>query len=306
MIVSPGEKRDYIELLEVAIAETNKLMATSENLNIEDIKGFYSIKNETQDEGLLLIVGCIIEIMKKQYECIADLDIVDDEKYSANLLKFYKIIIYDLYDYKNAMKNFIGIQLQNISRSVIEHTRMFIICLLDREFEKYYFAGYDSQDDKKERYYKKSGTKIDKKIADIYKKAIENKQQNCEVAPSELLFAINSEQYKRIHDQFSELSHLNEFIMAEKLVDLDNKLNFYDDKTKKYDKYYDDILEYLIASSIIIFLIHIDRVEYEIDDESINLYNLLVKIYNSLFKYRCFDTLLIGLKTKIQEIMQDS
>ncbi len=126
------------------------------------------------------------------------------------------------------------------------------------------------------------------------------------MAPSELLSAINSEQYKRIHDQFSELSHLNEFIMAEKLVDLDNKLNFYDDKTKKYDKYYDDILEYLIASSIIIFLIHIDRVEYEIDDESINLYNLLVKIYNSLFKYRCVDTLLIGLKTKIQEIMQDS
>ncbi len=57
MIVSPGEKRDYIELLEFAIAETNKLMATSKNLNIEDIKGFYSIKNENQDEGLLLTVG---------------------------------------------------------------------------------------------------------------------------------------------------------------------------------------------------------------------------------------------------------
>jgi hypothetical protein len=306
MEINPGEKRDYESLLNAVIKFENSMHRTEKNITVEEIKEFSNQYKSSSDidNGILLIIDCAIRLLCNQYNQISSAVAIED--YNEKLLGFFKIIIYDFIDYREAVEHFVGIQLFNVERSIIEHTRMFITCLLDEEFERYYFAGYETEEQKKKRYYEKSGTKIDKKLKDFYDKAKQLFEDGTDTSVKYLL-AINSDNlYVKLHQQLSEMAHLNEFVIAEKVVNNEKTLNFSEDKTSKYNKYYDAFIEYMVGTCTIIFMINKEKLQLEPNLEMVNIYNILVTIHQKTQDYRQVDYLLETLKEKCREIMNDN
>lgn len=156
---------------------------------------------------------------------------------------------------------------------------------------------------KKKRYYEKRGSNIDKKLEEIFMNAIKNKKIE---STETLLKGINSDHlYKRIYNDFSELTHLNEFTIANKILNDRMDLSFKEDNTYIYEKYYDDIVEYIIMTIIIIFLRNNEKISCRYSKNTLAIYNLLVSIYNELFKFRQIDNVLKALKENIKKIYNE-
>jgi hypothetical protein len=304
MIINPSEKRDYNELLEKAIESVNKRII-SETISLNELKKInleYEFKRNDV-EGILIIFDCIIKLLIGQYNQIIN---SSSSNINNGILHFFKILIYDFIDIRKAIEHFIGLQLFTIERSIIEHTRIYITCLLDDNFKSMYFEGYNTEVEKKNRFYSKRGNKIDKRLNDFYQEAKMEFEKSGKENTSTYLLAINSDNlYKKIFDLFSEMSHLSEFVSAEKVINGGNKILFEKDKTSNYDKYFDLFIEYAIGTCTIIYKIHNEKLGLKSDANSINLYNVLVSIHQELQKYRTYDTVLVGLKEKIKDIFDE-
>lgn len=306
MNINPGEKRDYESLLDAAINFENGQQRTETIITLDEIESYcneYKSTHET-DTGILLIIDCAIRLLHNQYKQTSEL--IERQDFNDRLLRFFKIIIYDFVDYRKAVEYFVGIQLFNVERSIIEHTRMFITCLLDKEFETYYFAGYETEEEKKKRYRDNRGTKIDKKLKEYYAKAKQLYEEDGTETSAMYLLAINSDNlYIKLHQQLSEMAHLNEFIIAEKVIHNRIKIDFSEDKTSIYNKYYDTFIEYIVGTCTIIFMIIKEKLELKPDVESINIYNILVTMYQKMQDYRQIDYLLEALIEKSLNIMNE-
>ncbi|PWX49446.1 hypothetical protein [Clostridium perfringens] len=302
MKINPSEKRDYEFIIEDCIKKMNNIGI---NFSVEKLDEFINLNctykkvDILKDKGMIKVIDSCIGVLIVQYNEILRLYRVYNNMYTNEMINFYKIIIYDFIDFRNSINIFIGIQLQGLVRSIIEHTRMYLCCMFDIKFREYYFENY-SIEEKKARYYEKRGTKIDSMLDEICEIAIKNGEK---MTPRSMLKAINTDElYKKIHDEFSELTHLNEFTMARNLINSNLELCFDSDVTWKYDKYYDYILEYMLITVIIIFIQNNEVLKSNYKDNTVDIYNLLFSIYISLFKYRSLDKVLVDLKNKALKI----
>ncbi|MDM0464159.1 hypothetical protein QTG96_12405 [Clostridium perfringens] len=304
MKINPSEKRDYEFIIENCIKKMNNIGI---DFSVEKLGEFINLNctykkvDILSDKSMIKIIDSCIGVLIVQYNEILKLyRVYNNNIYTNEMIKFYKIILYDFIDFRNSINIFIGIQLQSLVRSIIEHTRMYLCCMFDSEFRTYYFENYNIEE-KKERYYRKRGTKIDSKLNEIYEEAIKNDEK---ISPRSLLKAINTDElYKKMHGEFSELTHLNEFTVSRNLINSNLELCFDSDVTWMYDKYYDYILEYILITVIIIFIENnkILKSNYK-DNAVIEIYELLFYIYDDLVKYRSVDKILVELKNKLLKI----
>lgn len=302
MKISPSKKRDYKEILENSITYIEK---SGFDFSMDELNAFISINcdynklDSTDNTDMVKILDCAIGLLIKQYKDIIKEYNNCENKYNHKIINFYKVIIYDFIDLRNAICTFIGIQLQGVVRSIIEHTRMYLLCIFDDDFQIYYFSDY-TEEEKKKRYYKKRGKKIDDKLKDIYVNA--NKTESIE----SLLEAINTDDlYIKIYDDFSQLSHLSEFTIVNEILDDSLDLSFKLDNTWKYEKYYDRIIEYIIITIIIILKRNDEKINHEDDRNKDAIFKLLSKIYYELFRFRYEDYILIQLKSKLKQIYEE-
>lgn len=287
MIISPDEPRDFLEMLQS--------YSQKQDVELSNLESIYS-----NNDAIKYIINSMHELHIEEYEQLCT--ILDDKE--KNILFFYKLIIYDFYDFLIAFQNFCGIQKYSVARSLCEHSRMFLLCLCDIDFRKYYFKGFVNDNDKKTRYYKKKGNCVSKKLRGIAEAAKElNSKENTFYAES-YIFNITTDMYTQLSDSMGQLTHLSEIMLAEKMISENISLNFENKKTKEMMKFDDLLIEYLIYTTLSIFIIFRSE-EIQTTLNMNKVFNLLNDVGYKLFQFRNTDLLLTGLKQNIQEILSE-
>lgn len=293
MIISPNNPRDYNELVQ---AYKNKYGIDIESL-IKNVvpSELIEAKPVLKDEFLVIKATLALNIM--EYGCLLKLNNIDER-----ILYLYKLLIYDYFDYCQSYSVFCGIQKYSVARSLCNHSRIFILCLCDNEFLEYYTSEY-TESEKVERYYKKRETNISKKLTEI---ALEAKKKNSdkEFYAESTIFNLTTELYKDLTDKLGELSHLTEITLARKFIPTDEKLIFYSSDKQEQMKFCDEIIEYLLLTTLTTSLLFIAE-GIEFDEEAYEIYNFLCFLREELFKFRNVDMLLNELAKKVRDIMFD-
>lgn len=177
-----------------------------------------------------------------------------------------RAVIY--YQSRNA---FCGVQEYSVARSLCNHSRIFIRCLCDKEFLEFYFSEY-TENEKKDRYYKKRETNISKRLIEIAEEA-KKLNNDIEFFAESAIFNLTTELYEDLTDKLGELSHLTEITMAKKFVSMDEKLDFSALGKQEKLKFDDEIIEYLILTTLttaLIFMaeeVDFDETIYVIDSQ---------------------------------------
>lgn len=149
MEISPSKKRDYEIVLNKSILDVVNLEFDFSMKEIDEFINLYCIyeKLDSRDNPeIVKILDCSIGLLIKQYEEIIKVYKNDRSEYNHKIINFYKVIIYDIIDLRNAICTFIGTQLQSIVRSVIEHTKIYLLCIFDDKFQEYYFREYKEEE----------------------------------------------------------------------------------------------------------------------------------------------------------------
>lgn len=145
-------------------------------------------------------------------------------KIDHRILYLYKLIVYDYFDYYQSRNAFCGVQEFSVARSLCNHSRIFIQCLCDKDFLEFYFSEY-TENEKKDRYYKKRETNISKRLMEIARKA-GKLNSDIEFYAESSIFNLTTELYKDLTDKLGELAHLTEITMVKNLFQWRKNLIF--------------------------------------------------------------------------------
>lgn len=285
MLISPNTPCDYKELID---AYQNKHNIDIEKLTCELFDIDLNINNKHNEWHFIL--KSIVSLNIFEYNQLITYDI------DSRIIFLYKILIYDYIDLLNAYSSMIGLQLFSVARSLCEHSRIFLSCQCDEDFLNYYFSEY-SEDEKKERYYKKRESNITKKLNDIANEA-KNKNSESDFYVESLLYNLSTDLYSNLSDKLGELSHLSEITFTRKLISFDSQNLF---PVKYTDTFYctiDDIIEYLTSTTLVTTMFFISESIYQ-NESSIQLFNFLRYINDNLFRIRHANIVLSELKKKL-------
>lgn len=290
MEVAPNLPRDYDELIRVY---QEKTQIDIEKI-VNDILFDKIVTGSPKLKSNILVLKSVLCLNILTYNQLIAKDILDDR-----YLYFYKLIVYDYYDFCQAYNSFGGIQIYSVARSICDHTRIFILCLCDQDFLQDYFSEY-TDEEKKKRYYQKRESKISKQLEKISEEAKKLNDGNVFYAES-AIFNLTTELYTSLSDKLGELSHLTEITLAKEFISSDPKLEFSLPDNPKCLKFHDDIIEYFISSTLTIFLLlGPENIEYT--PPVINLYNFLNALDEELIKMKNIDRILSEMKNKLREI----
>jgi len=215
------------------------------------------------------------------------------------ILYLFKVLIYDYFDFCQAFNSFCGVQLFSVARSLCDHSRIFILCLCDKEFLEFYFSEYEDED-KKKRYYEKRESNISKKLKEIAEKAKDlNEDENFYAESS--IFNLTTDLYTELTDKLGEICHMSEITLIKELIPLERKLLFSTSKEWKILKFNDNIIEYLIMTSLVTEILFISE-NVEISKAEKDIFNFLNWMSEELFKFRNVDKLLTKLKRQLCDI----
>lgn len=291
MLISPNSSRGYDEIIQ---AYQNKYQINIEELIKDYLPSELILKNHG-DKSSFLILKSILAINIMEYNQLLIEGNVDER-----ILFLYKLIIYDYYDYCQACNTFCGIQIYSVARSLCDHSRIFILCLCDSDFFEYFYAEY-TDDEKKERYYKKRETNVSKKLKEIAEKAKKlNNNEGFYVESS--IFNLTTDLYEDLTNKLGELSHLSEITLAKELFSTDEKLVFDFSDKQETMKFGDKLIEYFVSTTLTIIVIFIAEDIKQIK-AILGLYDFLNFLNEELYKFRNIDKLLIELKNQVKNIL---
>lgn len=294
MKVSPNLPRDYDELLRTY---QEKKQIDIEKI-VNDILPDKIAVGRSKLRSSFLVLKSVLCLNILTYNQLISKGILDDR-----YIYFYKLIVYDYYDFCQAYNTFCGTQIYSVARSICDHTRIFILCLCDQDFLQDYFSEY-TDEEKKERYYRKRESKISKQLEKISEEARKLNNEN-EFYAESAIFNLTTELYTSLMDKLGELSHLTEITLAKEFISSDPKLEFSFSNNLKCLKFHDEIIQYFISTTLTIFLLlGSENIEYT--SPIIVLYNFLNALDEELFKMKNIDKILSEMKNRLFNIWMDN
>lgn len=289
MEVSPNLPRDYDELLR-KYQEMKQI--DIEKITNDILPDMVTIGN-SKLKSRFLVLKSVLCLNILTYNQLISKNILDDR-----YLYFYKLIVYDFFDFCQAYNSFAGIQIYSIARSICNHTRIFMLCLCDQDFLQDYFTEYVDEE-KKGRYYRKRESNISKQLKKISEEAKKLNGEDVFYVES-AIFNLTTELYTSLSNKLGELFHLTEITLAKEFIPSDLKLEFSCIYNQKCLKLHDDIIEYFISSTLTIFLLlGFENIEH--NSSVINLYNFLNALDQELVTMKNIDRILIEMKRKLKE-----
>ncbi len=298
MFLGPGYSIDYQEIL-------SNFEATNE-IQIYDIIKQYCpsnmIMSNVDEHGYSIVSSVVFCINRMLYS-----EMAENYELDSNLQFIFKQLLYDYFDFNQAINTFCGTQLFSMSRSIIEHSRMAILCFADPEFKELYFSDYTS-DEKKQRYYSKRETKITEKLQKIADEAEKYNQSHDSFNVKVLISNLLHKWYGELSNNTGELFHLNEITYTKKLLGDKSELSF--DNTSfevEYYKLIDEIIEYLLLTTeVTLALFGGVTNSKRNEDSNFRLLIELVQLLSEKLNFsRNVDICLDELRKQVLEIMED-
>lgn len=298
MYLGPGYSMDYGEL----IADFESKKGIKINDETDRICPSNMITNHSDAHGYSVITRALFSVNMILYS-----ELSDNYDFDSDLQYLFKQLLYDFFDFNQAINTFCGIQLFTISRSIMEHSRMAILCFVDIEFKNDYFSEYTSEE-KKTRYYKKRETNITKMLQKIANEAKKFNSSNDKFDVKELLTNLLQKWYHTLSDNTGELFHLNEITFTKKLIGNNSELTFQnDDYNVYYYKLIDEIIEYLFTTTEIVLALFYGVTTSKMQNDT--SFSILVKfvhfISDKLHYSRNIDTILEELTNKVLAICNE-
>lgn len=240
MFLGPGYSIDYRELI--------SNFESTKSIQINDIMKQYCpsnmITSNVDERGYSIVSRVVFCVNWMLYS-----EIAKNYEFDSDLQFIFKQLLYDYFDFNQAINTFCGTQLFSISRSIIEHSRMAILCFADPEFKGLYFSDYTS-DEKKQRYYSKRETKITEKLQKIADDATDYNQSHDSFNVKALISNLLHGWYGELSNNTGELFHLNEITFTKKLLGDKSGLSFNSTCFEvEYFKLIDEIIEYLLLTT---------------------------------------------------------
>ena len=290
MNISSNIPRDFNELVEAYQRRFN--------INIEEIikdgLPVELLEIQPQNKANSLILKSLLWLNIQMYN-----NLLDEETTDEHISYLQKLLIYDYFDFYQAYNSLRGIQLFSVARSVIDHSRIILLCLYDLEFLDYYFKEY-TFDEKKERYYQKRETKISSKLNMLALQAKELNNDNDFFAES-AIYNLTTELYAELTDKLGEITHMSEITNIKKFILIEQPISFCSSNSWQYNKLLDCIIEYLILTTLVTEIIYISE-DIKLSQEEHKIYNFLNYISESLYKFRNIDRLLDELHKQLCNI----
>lgn len=291
MMISPNLPCDYSEIIQTY---QDKYKINIEDLIKDDLPSELILKDYS-NKSSFLIFKSILAINIMEYNQLLITGNVDNR-----ILFLYKLIIYDYYDYCQACNTFCGVQMYSVARSLCDHSRIFLLSLCSEEFCDYLYTEY-TDDEKKERYYKKRETNISKKLKEIAEKA-KKMNTNKEFYVESSVFNLTTDLYDDLTNKLGELSHLSEITLAKEFFPEDEKLIFAFSDKQKTMKFEDKLIEYFVSTTLSTVAIFMGE-DIKQTNKIIKLYNFLNFLSDELYKFRNIDKLLMELKKQIKDVL---
>lgn len=298
MFLDPGYSVDYREIIsnfettkEIQIYDLLKQYCPSNMITSNDDEHGYSIVSR--------VVFCINRMLYSE--------MTENYEFDTDLQFIFKQLLFDYFDFNQAINTFCGTQLFSISRSIIEHTRMAILCFADPEFKELYFSDYSS-DEKKQRYYSKRETKITEKLQKIADKAKEHNQSHDSFNVKVLISNLLHGWYGELSNNTGELFHLNEITFTKKLLGDKSDLSFNSTCLEvEYYKLIDEIIEYLLITTEVTLALFwgVTNSKRNEDSNFCILIELVQLLSENLNFSRNVDICLDALRNQVLEIMKD-
>lgn len=294
MEIASNIPRDFNELVNAyqkkADIDITKLI--KEDLPIE------LLKENSQSKASSLILKSILWLNIKMYKKLSLEECMDER-----ILYLHKLLIYDYFDFYQSYNSFCGVQLFSVARSLLDHSRIFILCLCDGKFLNYYFSEYyyTNDEEKKKRFYKKRAKNISKRLKEISADTKELNSTDNFYAKS-FVFNLTTELYNELSDKLGEISHMTEVTYTKRLILIDKNLSFAISKEWQLLKFNDCIIEYLIMTALVTEILFIGE-NININNSEKEVYNFLNYISEELYKFRNIDKLLDDLKKQVMDIM---
>lgn len=298
MFLGPGYSVDYREIIsnfettkEIQIYDLLKQYCPSNMITSNDDEHGYSIVSR--------VVFCINQMLYSE--------MTENYEFDTDLQFIFKQLLFDYFDFNQAINTFCGTQLFSISRSIIEHTRMAILCFADPEFKELYFSDYSS-DEKKQRYYSKRETKITEKLQKIADEAKEHNQSHDSFNVKVLISNLLHGWYGELSNNTGELFHLNEITFTKKLLGDKSDLSFNSTCLEvEYYKLIDEIIEYLLITTEVTLALFwgVTNSKRNEDSNFCILIELVQLLSENLYFSRNVDICLDALRNQVLEIMKD-
>lgn len=276
-----------------------------------------------------LCLACMVSQYLYMYK---DVKKDDEEKYNLSLI--YKTIIHSLQSIRAGIDTNWEISSLVMIRTFLEKSRLFILCNIDQEFRTTYFSGFRDDKEKKNRYYKLTrNTKITDNLIKNFHDSLNEYYQKLNSGnfiladqstlnefvfdPRSMLISLcKNNVFYKLHQDLSELTHLTEFDILNKIYASEYDFFEKDNKDNSLEitlftkinqigmKYLDLFHEYLCMTILTIYLINVDEgIEFEMID--CRMLEILETAVNEFEKFGFVDIILKELKNKIAEEFGD-